>query len=134
MKEVTPFRAAGSARAICGWPVALIAALGCAALPAPREQLHQPGALLFNGYANPVANCYRCHGPDGRGSARGPDLVLASHQLTDPVMETILRQGSGKMPAYEAKLSDREIRSLIDWIRNQAAPANAPERALRQDP
>jgi mono/diheme cytochrome c family protein len=109
----------------------LASALGCAAIPAPRESLHDPGALLFNGYANPNSNCYRCHGADARGSGRGPDLVLASKQLRPEMMEMIIREGSGRMPAYGEKLSADDIQALLAWVQSQTTPTLPPDRALQ---
>jgi len=114
-----------------GCVLLLASALGCAVMPAPRESLRAPGALLFNGYANPASNCYRCHGVDARGSGSGPDLVLASKKLRPEMMEMIIREGSGRMPAYGEKLSAAEIGAVLAWVQTQAAPVRPPDRALQ---
>ena len=66
------------------------------------------------------AKCAMCHGADGKGGKMGtkdfasPDIQkLTDAQLT----ETISKGKPPKMPAYEGKLKDTEIKDLVAYIR-----------------
>lgn len=65
------------------------------------------------------AKCAMCHGTDGKGGKMGtrdfgsPEVKAESDaQLTE-----IITKGKGKMPAYEGKLKDDEIKGLVTYIR-----------------
>jgi len=87
---------------------------------------------LFAACASPVlaqdaaatykAKCAMCHGADGKGGKMGtrdfasPDVKAETDaQLTD-----IITKGKGKMPAYEGKLKDTEIKDLVAHVRSLA--------------
>ncbi len=67
--------------------------------------------------------CASCHGADGKASAAGqkmgakdfsdPELVKASDE--DLVKAT--KEGKGKMPKYEGKLTDGQIKDLVKYVR-----------------
>lgn len=69
------------------------------------------------------AKCAMCHGPDGAGSAVGkkmgvkdfkdPDIVKAS----DASLIKDTKEGKGKMPKFEGKLSDEQIKDVVKYIR-----------------
>jgi len=66
------------------------------------------------------AKCAMCHGADGKGGKMGtkdfasPDI----QKLTDAQLaETISKGKPPKMPAYEGKLKDTEIKDLVAYIR-----------------
>ncbi len=68
------------------------------------------GAAIFK------AKCAMCHGMDGSKPApkgiNGPDTqAKGAAGLT-----TIVTKGSGKMPAYEGKLSPEEISAVVDYV------------------
>lgn len=68
--------------------------------------------------------CGLCHGPDGKGKIKGvPDFTDAAWQkkTSDAAMVEQIKLGKPpKMPAYEGKLSDAEIKALIGYIRSFA--------------
>ena len=72
------------------------------------------------------AKCAMCHGPDGKGSAMGTkmgahDFTSADVQKeTDAQLTEIITKGKGKMPAYDGKLKDTEIKDLVAYIRSLA--------------
>ena len=110
-------------------------AAGCAGVPLVKESLNNdPGALLFNGYSNPNADCYHCHNGDGSGKfLHGPDLHVEVPGATDAEISTLIHKGKSIMPAYEGKLSEAEIATLGTWLRTTygggptgATPAAAP--------
>lgn len=70
------------------------------------------------------AKCAMCHGPDGKGSATG--LKMGAHDFssaevqkeTDAQLTEIIAKGKGKMPAYDGKLKDTEIKELVAYVRS----------------
>ncbi len=70
------------------------------------------------------AKCAMCHGPDGTAatpmgkmmkipSFREPEQIKA----TDASLIAITKDGKGKMPAYNGKLTDAQIREVVSFIR-----------------
>lgn len=68
------------------------------------------------------AKCAMCHGPDGKGGKMGT-RDFASPEVkaeTDAQLLEIITKGKGKMPSYEGKLKDTEIKDLVTYIRSLA--------------
>lgn len=99
------------------WLLVPVLAVSCAGVPLPREQLTDPGALLFNGYVRPEVDCFRCHNGDAKG-ARGPSLERkAARMPADRIVKT-MRKGEGFMPKYpQEKLSDEEAQQIAAWLK-----------------
>jgi len=76
------------------------------------------GTKLFMG------SCAGCHGPDGGGGARGPNLVRRSlwHPLSDDAIFQVIRTGVADMPP--TKLSDEQTWSLVAFIHALTGPAS----------
>ena len=73
------------------------------------------------------AKCAVCHGPDGSGStAVGKSLKLRDlrsdevQKQSDAKLAEITNCGEGKMPAYQGRLSDEQIQSLVIRMRELA--------------
>jgi cytochrome c6 len=83
-------------------------------------------AVAQDAAATYKAKCAMCHGPDGKGSAVGTkmgahDFTSADVQKqTDAQLAEIVTKGKGKMPAYDGKLKDTEIKDLVAYIRGLA--------------
>ena len=66
------------------------------------------------------SKCAMCHGPDGKGGKMGtrdfgsPEVKAE----TDAQLTEIISKGKGKMPAYDGKLKDSEIKDLVAFIRS----------------
>ncbi|MBS2030108.1 MAG: cytochrome c [Deltaproteobacteria bacterium] len=102
------------------WSVVLLAAAftGCAGpMPIPSSQLDDPGALIFNGYSAAQAKCFHCHGADGSGTIRGPDLQQLVPYVGDARIWDQIENGDAIMPAYKNKLTQREIAQVVSWMR-----------------
>jgi len=70
------------------------------------------------------SKCTSCHGVDGRGSTPAGKATKArdfcSNEVkgeTDEEWTTIIVKGKNKMPAYDKKLSEDEIKGLLAYIR-----------------
>ncbi|HVA93826.1 MAG TPA: cytochrome c [Candidatus Dormibacteraeota bacterium] len=70
------------------------------------------------------AKCAGCHGADGKGStpagkAMGAhDFASAAVQkMTDAELAEDIAKGKGKMPKYEGKLKEEEIKDLAAYVR-----------------
>ncbi|HZZ39881.1 MAG TPA: cytochrome c [Acidobacteriaceae bacterium] len=70
------------------------------------------------------AKCAMCHGPDGTAATpMGKMMKIPSFKAPDQVKATeasyiaTTRDGKGKMPAYNGKLSDAQIKDVVSFIR-----------------
>jgi cbb3-type cytochrome c oxidase subunit III len=86
-------------------------------IAAPRAHA-QKGAELFK------AKCVICHGQDATGNTKmGAKLKVHDltgsdvQKLTDPELRELIAKGKNKMPAYEKKLSQDQIDSLVAYVR-----------------
>ena len=69
------------------------------------------GAKIF--YEN---GCQYCHGVQGRGGERGPDLTHVRQVLSGPeVVQKVLSAPKG-MPSFNGKLSDQELSNLVAFL------------------
>jgi cytochrome c6 len=71
--------------------------------------------------------CIGCHGPDGRAQTElgkklgAADLTSdAIRQQPDAELAKIVKDGKGKMPTFDKKLSGDEIRGVITYVRQLA--------------
>jgi cytochrome c6 len=71
------------------------------------------------------SKCAACHGPDGAGATTmGKKLGAKDFRLpevskqTDAELFDITKKGKGKMPAYDKKITDDQIKDLIKYIRS----------------
>ena len=78
----------------------------------------QDAAALFK------SKCAACHGPDGKGAtAMGKKLGVKDFhsaevaKMSDADLFDITKKGKNKMPAYDKKLTDDQIKELITYVR-----------------
>jgi mono/diheme cytochrome c family protein len=71
------------------------------------------------------AKCQACHGPDGKGdTAAGKKLGAKDFhspeiaKMSDQELFDTTKNGKGKMPKYDGKLTDDQIKDLIKYIRS----------------
>lgn len=70
------------------------------------------------------SKCQVCHAADGKGSPGGQKLGVKDfhspevEKQTDAELIEATKQGKGKMPAYDKKLTDDQIKQLIKYIRS----------------
>ena len=78
------------------------------------------GAKLFLG------SCAGCHGPDGGGGARGPNLVRRAlwHPLSDDAIFQVIQKGVPGTDMPPTKLSDDQTWNLVAYIHALTGPAS----------
>ena len=97
----------------------VLLALGFIAISS-SSMMAQDAAATFK------AKCAMCHGADGKGSAMGVkmgvhDFTSADVQKqTDAQLTETITKGKAKMPSYDGKLKDNEIKDLVAYIRSLA--------------
>ena len=71
------------------------------------------------------AKCQMCHGADGKGdTAVGKKLGVRDFhspevaKMSDVQLFDITKKGKDKMPPYNGKLTDDQIKSLIKYVRS----------------
>jgi mono/diheme cytochrome c family protein len=85
------------------------------------------GFAQTSGEATYKAKCQSCHGAQGvpnPGIAKAMGVKPASDpsvkSLSEAQMITDTTNGKGKMPAFNGKLSDAEIKASVDYFRTFA--------------
>jgi mono/diheme cytochrome c family protein len=70
------------------------------------------------------SKCQVCHGADGKGSAAGQKMGVKDFhspevaKMSDQEMFDITKNGKDKMPKYDGKLTDDQIKGLVKYIRS----------------
>lgn len=85
-----------------------------AAIPAAADD----AAALYK------SKCQVCHGADGKGTAAGQKMGAKDFhspevaKQSDADLAKVTKEGKGKMPKYEGKLTDEQIKDLVKFIRS----------------
>ena len=93
-----------------------MAVLSLAAAMAVPAVAQDDAAALFK------SKCQVCHGADGKGSPAGTKLGVRDFHApevakeSDAELATIIKDGKNKMPKYDGKLTDDQIKSLVKYI------------------
>ena len=98
--------------------VMLLAGLGLVATTAQAQD-------VANGEKVYKAKCASCHGPDLKGetaagkATKAGDLCSAdAKKETDAAWTDAIVKGKGKMPSYDKKLTDAEVKDVIAYMRS----------------
>lgn len=87
------------------------------------KQTRAAGAATFH-----EKGCEHCHGVDGVGTDRGPDLSSAGRRWKKGQIEKQIREGGGGMPPFADALQADEIKDLVDFLSaKRRTPARVPE-------
>jgi cytochrome c6 len=71
--------------------------------------------------ANYKEKCAMCHGKDGQGGKMGTKAFASAEvqALSDAELTAAISKGKPpKMPAYEGKITDAEIKDLVAYVRS----------------
>lgn len=91
------------------------------------KQTREAGAVTFR-----AKGCEHCHGVDGVGTDRGPDLSGIGKRWKKDHIEQQIREGGGGMPPFGDALQPDEVKALVDYLRAKrktpkpVQPAQAP--------
>ena len=88
-----------------------------AALSLVLAQEDSPGKKVY------VSKCLMCHGEDAKADTKAgnmmktPDLTTETWKQGTSVADLVktLGEGLGKMPKYEGKLSDEELKAVAEY-------------------
>ena len=100
--------------------VTMIATLSFAGLIVSASALAQgSGETVYK------AKCASCHGADGKGATPAGKATKARDFCSDDVKKEtdeewtgIIVKGKNKMPAYDKKLSESEVKEVVAYIRS----------------
>jgi cytochrome c oxidase cbb3-type subunit III len=72
-----------------------------------------------------ATSCTGCHGPDGNGGARGPNLVRRSlwHPLSDEAMHRAIKEGVPGTDMPPSNLSDADTWKVVAFVKALTGPA-----------
>jgi cytochrome c6 len=83
-----------------------------------------PAFAQSAGAATYSAKCQMCHGPDGTAATPVGKMMkvpsfkdAAVLKTSEAALVTIIKDGKGKMPAFNGKLTDAQIREVVSYIR-----------------
>ncbi len=90
-----------------------------AALSLVFAEEDSPGKKVYD------SKCLMCHGDDGKADTKAgkmmktPDLTAGSWKQGTSVAELVktLSEGLGKMPKYEGKISDEDLKAVAEYTR-----------------
>jgi mono/diheme cytochrome c family protein len=103
--------------------ICLTAGISLATTPAESSKVFNVTRTTIELYTR---HCASCHGKDGRAKTtksrlryHARDLTNATWQekVTDERIFNSIMNGKGKMPSYAKKLSEREVESLVIYVR-----------------
>jgi cytochrome c oxidase cbb3-type subunit III len=121
------------ARAIaCLGAILSVAAVFSAALRAHQNKEKTPASAAFEtaaGKAIFATTCAGCHGLDGRGGERGPNIATRpeTRRLSNADITHVIEDGSPskKMPGFGRSLNDAKIHAIILYVRSLQGAENA---------
>ena len=62
------------------------------------------------------SNCASCHADDLKGSPNGPSLVGVGDKRTREQLAQVIRQGTGRMPAFAQALDNTAVNDLVNFL------------------
>jgi len=100
---------------LVGAAVCLVVA-SCSFSPAPKayaasKAVREQGAAVFH-----EKGCEHCHGIDGVGTDKGPDLSGVGRHLHKPEIAKQIHDGGKEMPAFGDALTNDEVQQLVEYL------------------
>ncbi len=103
--------AAGATTAAAGGTTAAAAA-PTPPLPTQADAKAEAGRLIF------AKTCAGCHAGQGTQAGRSPQLSVSQNATNADFVRTQVRNGKGRMPAYDAtKVSDADLENIILYLK-----------------
>ena len=62
------------------------------------------------------SNCASCHGDDRKGSPDVPSIVDVGNHKTREQLSQVIRQGTGRMPAFSSVLDNGAVNDLVNFL------------------
>jgi quinoprotein glucose dehydrogenase len=62
------------------------------------------------------SNCASCHGDDLKGSPEIPSIVGIAERRTREQLAQVIRQGTGRMPAFSSVLDNTAVNDLVNFL------------------
>lgn len=97
--------------------IALTAVLGLAVTTCAYAQ--DDTAVLYK------SKCQICHGPDAKGETPAGKKVGAKDlhspevaKMSDIELFDVVKKGKAKMPSYDNKITDDQIKALVKYVRS----------------
>ncbi|MBL8205290.1 MAG: PQQ-dependent dehydrogenase, methanol/ethanol family [Blastocatellia bacterium] len=122
MKRTNPLLPLLFLTAISGWLI--VSEINSRKATAQNVQTDNP-QVIEAGARHFAAHCAHCHGADGKGGERGPDIISTqrarrrmANELTELIRNGIPTNG---MPAF--RLPERDLQELTTFLRSRSAPA-----------
>jgi mono/diheme cytochrome c family protein len=78
---------------------------------AASRETREAGAALFH-----KTGCEFCHGVDGVGTEKAPDLSTVGKRKKRPQIEQQILHGGNGMPAFGEVLQPDEVKLLVDYL------------------
>ncbi len=106
--------------AVVLWGVLSMSDRAMAPVQASSRTNREAGAVLFH-----ERGCEHCHGVDGIGTDKGPDLSTIGKRWTPAKIEQQIRWGGNGMPPFGEALQPDEVKLLVDYLK---AKKKAPKQ------
>lgn len=101
--------------------LALWSAPGAPPVQASSRDAREAGAVLFH-----ERGCEYCHGVNGVGSEKGPDLSTIGKRLKSEQIQGQIVHGGNGMPAFGEALTPIETADLVEFLHNKRSPPRKP--------
>jgi mono/diheme cytochrome c family protein len=114
----------GRATRMRAWLLVFGAVAGLMAVPCARpvhaasRQTREAGAALFH-----KTGCEFCHGVNGVGTERAPDLSTVGKRKKRPQLEQQILHGGNGMPPFDEVLQPDEVKLLVDYLSSKRKTA-----------
>ncbi len=119
-----------------GWEAVLLAGL-VPFVSLPGAMAQRRGAMAAKAPALFAQNCAACHGSDGRGGERAPNIATRQDVVSvpDARLRAIISEGipSAGMPAFGV-LGDKQVDSIVAYVRVLQGMTSGVQAHLPGDP
>ena len=93
-----------------------LAVASCSFSPTPAahaasKAVREQGAAVFH-----EKGCEHCHGIDGVGTDKGPDLSGVGRHLHKPEIAKQIHDGGKQMPPFGDALTNDEVQQLVEYL------------------